>query len=138
MDTSMDIPELDALLSASGSYNGLSHERNVQERLVESLEGMQSKLTSAAAAAEDPNGADLTDILALLEKRRPVSGCGVGRNIPSAIVSPEEWLKEIQTAGDAEMRKDSDNTTESFPFLGQMRDFMTRHKETSPHVESDS
>eukprot|EP00562_Extubocellulus_spinifer_P003286 CAMPEP_0178479838 /NCGR_PEP_ID=MMETSP0696-20121128/5386_1 /TAXON_ID=265572 /ORGANISM="Extubocellulus spinifer, Strain CCMP396" /LENGTH=344 /DNA_ID=CAMNT_0020107259 /DNA_START=31 /DNA_END=1065 /DNA_ORIENTATION=+ len=134
IDTKGNIPELDALLSASGSFDGLAHERNVQQRLVESLEGMQPKLTSAAAAAaaEDPNGADLTDILALLEKRRAVSGDGVGRNIPSTIVSPEEWLKEIQMAGDAGMRKEADDTTESFPFLGQMRDFMTRHKETSP------
>lgn len=133
LDTSADIPALDALLSASGPYDGLAHERTVQERLVQTLEDMHPKLAAAAAEGEaGPDEPALTKIVELLEKRRHVSNdkCNDSPSI-SWSKSPEEWLKQIQTVGgDTEKRKkDSNEAILSFPYLAQMRDFMSNHRD---------
>jgi len=134
-----DIPELDALLSASGRYDGLVHERNVQERLREVL-GRMKPMLSAAKGGE---GSDLAD---LIEKCRSTNSETAKKNgegpkneeptpSPTSVakcwsVSPEQWMEKVTNTTTEDNNTDETDSMneamESFPYLRQMKDFLKK------------
>ena len=133
-----DIPELDALLSASGRYDGLVHERKVQEHLREVL----GKMRPMILAAKGDKGSDLVDLL----KKRSTNSKMAKKNgednevepTPSPTsaamcwsVSPEHWMEEVMKntgIGDNGVGETDSmiKAMESFPYLRTMKDFLKR------------
>ena len=132
-----DIPELDALLSASGRYDGLVHERNVQEHLREVLGRMKPMIL----AAKGDKGSDLVDLL-----EKSTNGKATKKNgeddeaepTPSPTsaamcwsVSPEQWMEKVMNntgIGDNSVDETDSmiEAMESFPYLRTMKNFLKR------------
>lgn len=139
MELGTDILELDALLSALGRYDGLAHERNVQEHLREALLRMKPTCTSMHSAAKGPERLNAADGLesngALCETAKGDEGNGVEPTpSPTSVaecwsVSPEKWMEKVTKStgtedSNAEETESMDEAMESFPYLRQMKDFL--------------
>jgi len=132
-----DIPELDALLSASGRYDGLVHERNVQEHLREVL----GKMRPMILAAKGDKGSDLVDLLKKSTNSKMAKKNGEDDEVeptPSPTsaamcwsVSPEQWMEKVMKntgIGDNSVGETDSmiEAMESFPYLRTMKDFLKR------------
>ena len=132
-----DIPELDALLSASGRYDGLVHERNVQEHLREVL----GKMRPMILAAKGDKGSDLVDLLkkstnSKMEKKNGEDDEVEPTPSPTSAamcwsVSPEQWMEKVMKntgIGDNSVGETDSmiEAMESFPYLRTMKDFLKR------------
>ena len=136
-ESGTDIPELDALLSASGRYDGLVHERNVQEHLREVL----GKMRPMILAAKGDKGSDLVDLLNKSTNSKMAKNNGEDDEVeptPSPTsaamcwsVSPEQWMEKVMKntgiGGNSVGETDSMiEAMESFPYLRTMKDFLKR------------
>ena len=134
-----DIPELDALLSALGRYDGLAHERNVQEHLREALLRMKpTGIHSDAKGSEGLDAADASEINGAPNETAKDSGGDGGGPTPSPTsvvecwsVSPEKWVEKVTKSAvtgnsNAEEMESIDEAMESFPYLRQMKDFLMK------------
>ena len=139
MELGTDIPELDALLSALGRYDGLAHERNVQEHLREALLRMKpTSMHPGAKGQERLDAVDSSEINGTLCETAKDSGGDGGGQTPSLMsvvecwsVSPEEWMEKVTKSigtenSNAEETESMDEAMESFPYLRQMKDFLKR------------
>ena len=132
-----DIPELDALLSASGRYDGLVHERNVQEHLREVL----GKMRPMILAAKGGKGSDLVDLLEKRTNNKTAKKNGEddeAEPTPSPTsaamcwsVSPEQWMEKVMNntgIGDNSVDETDSmiEAMESFPYLRTMKNFLKR------------
>lgn len=137
-----DIPELDALLSALGRYDGLAHERNIQQQLREVLLGMTpTSMHSDAKESEGLGAVDVSKNNGALYKTAKDSGGDGGGPTPSPTsvaecwsVSPEKWMDKVTKStvaedSNAEETESMDEAMESFPYLRQMKDFLMKRIE---------
>eukprot|EP00957_Ditylum_brightwellii_P093647 7131373-Ditylum_brightwellii.AAC.1 len=148
-----DIPELDALLSATGSHDGLEHEMRVQRLLLSSIGMMQNaQCRNGGVVGEGNRDEGHEEIQRLLIERQSrledamleCSGRGLQKANTSPLVQnntttqeiwsmfPEEWVATLQSdiGGQHEDFQTDvlhDDAITAFPFLGQMKDFLERH-----------
>ena len=133
------IPELDALLSALGRYDGLTHERKVQQRLREVLVRMKPML-SDAKVTKRTDAADTSENDGVPRETATNDGDGEEPTpSPTSIaecwsVSPEKWMEKVvksrsnetEHSNDAEVTESMNDAMESFPYLRQMKDFLKK------------
>ena len=133
------IPELDALLSALGRYDGLTHERKVQQRLREVLVRMKPML-SDAKVTKRTDAADTSENDGVPRETATNDGDGEEPTpSPTSIaecwsVSPEKWMEKVvksrsnetEHSNGAEVTESMNDAMESFPYLRQMKDFLKK------------